>query len=134
MKWFAALSLAVLASCTAPHRQSMSLCELPRSLATSEQTDFRWKGVLINTGQHGVLFMATDCPRRGAGIADWPDNQDDALDRVSEQSWREPGVIRVDFGGRINRDGMLDVTKVHDIRFEPMSKQQEAAFERALDW
>jgi hypothetical protein len=56
----------------------------------------------------------------------WPDAPGgDALTTALEESELQPGLLRVELTGKIIGEGdRLWVTKVHRIRFQPMTNEQ----------
>lgn len=124
----------VTMGCSAAHEAPKSLCDLPRSLATWQNTPVRWQGILLDATPHGLTLIADDCRRRGINIKEWSENpsHEAALNQVTRRGWRESGIIRVDLSGRITQDGQLAVSDVHRIQFEPMTDQQETTFWRSI--
>ena len=116
--------------CDASHETPKSMCDLPRSFAGWQNTPIRWQGILLDATPHGMMLVAADCQRRSIDIERWPEDQ--ALAQVVQESWHEPGILRVDVSGRITGERGLAIFEVHRIDFEPMSEQERSEFWRSI--
>lgn len=132
LRFITLVGLLLTVGCAASREPPKSMCDLPKSFSNWENTRVRWQGILLDASPHGMMLVAHDCQRRGIKVERWVGgNADRQLADVIRQSWREPGVIRVDVTGWITGDGQLAVDRVHQLKFQPMSEQQEKVFWRS---